>query len=377
MMRLSPILGALLLCIAALTAIGSESDPKPNSAEEAAKAAEAAKALPAKYQEKPLLFVPMLPAPAKLSGDLKDPLWEKAASFKMVTMKSEPAKFNTEVRLFCTKEALYIGVKCEEPEPENVAVNNGAAWQNDSIEFFIYPGASASGGKLYYQTVVDAANKLETYHCHLYPKKPQIQGLQGQWSPRIDHEVVKGEKCWTLEERITFSELKLTPEALAKKTAWRMDIFRNRCQRDNESVQNYCWAPTGDSAYHLPARYGYIVLGAFATPEWIAEFSKQAQEKPDEPPGPELVREAHDLIGRLGHNDYVERSLAMNGLNDMLSGTRSLIPLVKTILSDVVKKTPDSEVKQRAAKLLYMCSTLQSSDDDVPPPGVQAQANGL
>ena len=50
---------------------------------------------------------------------------------------------------------------------------------------------------------------------------------------------------------------------------------------------------------------------------------------------------------------------------------RQLVPLVKTILTNALKKTQDSEVKSRAARLLYTCSGLQSTDDDAPPPGVK------
>jgi hypothetical protein len=364
--------GSVIICLLALTfclkIAAGEDEIKANTPEEAAKAAEAAKALPAKYHGKPLLFVPMLPAPKKLNGDLKDPVWEKAASFKMINVKNQTApKFETEVRLFCSNEALYIGVRCDEPDPANVAVNNGFAWQNDSIEFFMYPGSTCAGGKLYYQTVVDAANKFEQYYCHLYPKKG-MQGLHGEWASKADHEVVKGEKAWTLEERLPFSDLKFTPEAIAKKTAWRLDIFRNRCARGEEEAQSYGWTPTDESgAYHMPGRFGYILPGAFVTADWIAEFAKDTEGKPDEPPAPELLRQVNDLIARLGHADYVERSLATDGLNNLLAGSRSLVPVVKNILTDTLKKTPDSEIKSRAAKIINSCSSLLSNDDDAPP----------
>ena len=237
----------------------------------------------------------MLAAPAKLTGDLKDPVWEKAATFKMIVTKTgAPAKFNTEVRLFCTADALYIGVTLDDPDPANAVVANAFAWQNDSIELFVYPGASCAGGKLYYQSVAGMPTTKRRATAGRRPAETP--------APIICRDV---------------------------------------------------------SAIFFPA--------PLFRPNGFGEFAKQANSKADDPPPPEMLREVKDLIGRLGHTEYVERSLAESDLSDRLSGSRTLIPIVKDLLTHALQSTPDSEVKLRVAKLLNCCSQLLTADDDAPP----------
>ena len=372
-------------CGFAVGAGASKAELAPNTPEAAEQAAAAAKDLPPLLEGgRPLLFIPMLEAPKALTGDLKNPVWGKAASFKMVSFEGGeivPAKFLTVARVFCTQEAIYVGVRCEDPDTDNLVTSNPAAWNNDSVEFFIYPGESAAGGKLYYQVVVDARKTMEFYHTHNYPKH-RYKSLQNPWKPDVDAEIAKDDKGWTVELKLKFSDLELTDEARAKKTPWRMDLFRNRKARGGVGDQSYAWIPTEPSGqYHLPTRYGYILPAAYATPELVAGVAARAKAQgvPDAAPPAYAIGQINDLISRLGNDDYSVRNAAMLNLTAMLDEKKPLAPVIQSILKKTLAQTDDSEVKLRSIKVLKVYYQGMYPDDDIPPdePDVNQGGGGL
>ena len=371
-MRLRPRLIPLLLLITLSPAWSAETET--NTPELAAKVAAAAKQLPEQYTNRPLLFIPMLDAPKQLKGDLSDPLWEKAAPFTLQSMvKGEllPPKFVTSARMFCTSDAIYLGVKCEDPDPANATVSNPAAWQNDSVEFFLYPGESCKGGKLYYQICVDAAKKVEFYHTHLYPKSA-FGSRSEPWKPAgVECEVTTNAKSWTLELKIKYSDMVLPEEVKEKRTIWRMDLFRNRVARGNIPAQSMAWAPTdATGSYHLCGRYGYLIPASLVTTDVIgmvlANANASGAAVTDAPPAQELSREVTELIGRLGHDDYNVRNTAMLNLNTLVE-QKNLGRFIQTQLKKTLSETEDSEVKMRSIKVLKTCYVWLNPDDDTPP----------
>jgi hypothetical protein len=349
---------------------------EPVPAEAVAKIAEAAKELPQQFENKPLLFIPQLDAPKQLKGDLSDPVWEKAAPFKLIAVeKGEivPARFTTVGHIFCTADALYVGVKLDDPDPATATVSNPMAWQNDSIEFFLYPGESCKGGKMYYQIVIDAAKKVEFYHTHIYPKQG-FRNLTEAWKPSADCEVTKDATSWTLELKLKFSDLSLSDEARAKKSVWRMDMFRNRCERGGIKSQSYAWTPTdGSGSYHVCGRYGYVLPAAFATPEFVAELAARAKESaPELAPSQERITTIMELIGRLGNDDYNIRNTAMLNLNSMVEEKKPLATFIQKLLKKTLAETDDSEVKLRSIKVLNVCNSALNPDDDEIAPEFEA-----
>ena len=367
-------------CVPSQAADAPDAPVAPAATADAGKLTEAATQLPQQFDNKPLLFIPQLDAPKQLKGNLTDPVWAKAAPFKFVAVEKgeiSPARFTTVGRVFCSADALYLGVKLDDPEPDKATVSNPMAWQNDSIEFFIYPGESCKGGKLYYQIVIDAAKKVEFYHTHIYPKQG-FRNLTDVWKPSVECEVSKDATSWSLELKLKFSDLKLTEEATAKKSLWRMDIFRNRCERGGIAAQSYSWTPTdGSGSYHVCSRYGYVLPGSFATPEFLAELITRAKEStPDAEPPQERIKAITDLIGRLGNDDYNIRNTATLNLSSMAEEKRPLATFIQKALKKTLAETDDSEVKLRSIKVLNVCNLALNSDDD-PPPEVENNDGGL
>ena len=90
--------------------------------------------LPGEYQNRPLVGIPQLPAPEKLTGDLSDPVWQQAAALPMNNPATgEPPKHETTARVFCTDDALYIGFRCAEPS-DGPLDTKGEFWDRDEVE---------------------------------------------------------------------------------------------------------------------------------------------------------------------------------------------------------------------------------------------------
>jgi hypothetical protein len=216
---------------------------------------------------------------------------------------------------------------------------------------------------------------MECYHTHNYPKH-RYKSIQNPWKPDIETEITKDDKGWTVELKLKFSDLELTDEARAKKTPWRMDLFRNRKARGGVGDQSYAWIPTEPSGhYHLPTRYGYILPAAFATPELVADVAARgrAQGVPDAAPAAEAIGQINDLISRLGNDDYSIRNNATQNLTAMLDEKKPLAPAIQSILKKTLQQTDDSEVKLRSIKVLTAYYQGMYPDDDIPP---DEQQNG-
>lgn len=350
--------------VCCFSALAGEPDPK-----EMAAVAEAAKKLPEIFSKKPLLFIPYVAeAPKELKGDLSDPAWAKAAVMNFqVSLTAQPIQFKTEARLFCTGEALYVGMRCEEPSMDKLK-QDGQVWERDSLEFFIYPGEDLRG-KLYSQIVMDAGSDIGFYRCHLYPKQ-QYRGLHEAWQPTVEHATAKEKTGWTAEMKVKFADLKLTPEAEKRSSLWRLALYRNRPGRDGEANQAYGWSPTLNNFHHTPQRFGYVVLAPFATTALIEKIIERAkpQDTPADAPLAEAVaKEIGASIAKLGSDTFEERQQAQERLAELIKQGAAQTKFIEEALRKAETESEDTEVKTRARKLLRTIRDTSDPDEDPPP----------
>ena len=111
------------------------------------------------------ISVPRLQESVKIDGVLNEEVWNSAASFSNFS-QVEPKSFakpsqKTEVRVFSTSSALYIGVKCFDTEPDKILYkerrrdNPGRGDDRVRIAFdtfgrgtnYYYFGVAGGGGK--------------------------------------------------------------------------------------------------------------------------------------------------------------------------------------------------------------------------------------
>lgn len=61
-----------------------------------------------------------------LDGRLDEPVWQDAPALKLVQQApkpGEPTRYETEVRIVVTKDRLYFGFTCKDPDPDKIAVH--------------------------------------------------------------------------------------------------------------------------------------------------------------------------------------------------------------------------------------------------------------
>jgi predicted esterase len=215
----------------------------------------------------PFVGAPKLAPPAKLAGDLSDPAWSKAAVLPMNdAFTGMGMKLQTVGYVFCTDDALYIGLRCREPQMDKL-VTAGAIWARDGVEIFIEPQADLLG-RPYNQITLDVQGNAEFARLHYYPYPKYFNLTSGQekWEPKVEHALAKGPDGWSVELRLPYDSMSIRDDASAGKGCWRLNVYRTRPARDREAAMNWSWAPTGMKSYHMAGRFGLLLPQTFADP---------------------------------------------------------------------------------------------------------------
>ncbi|HYF49191.1 MAG TPA: sugar-binding protein [Planctomycetota bacterium] len=334
---------------------------------------EAAKGLPDKLQGKPLAFVPLIAEPPKeLKGDLSDPVWQKASTLKFATNNTgDEVKFPTSAKVFCSKEAFYLGVQFEDPDVDN-AKTDGEIWERDGLEFLIFPGEDLRQ-KLYYQVILDSKNQHQCFYTHIYPKHNN-HCQSGQWTPSLQSAVAKSKTGWTAELRIAFSDLSVPKNVEEGKSLFRMAVYRNRAPRGGDKIQNYAWSPTLADSYHCSWKFGYALVEAYATEELIKQIIERKKKEGETTNAASVAdavkNEIKALVEKLGHDNYQERSTAHEKLAAMTTNDRGAELYAEELLRTAERETDDAEIRSRARKLLAGIRERKNPDED-PLPGYQ------
>ena len=96
------------------------------------------------------------PSPVSVDGVLDEAAWQAVPVFGAFihTKKKEAASVKTTLRVLFDDEALYLGVECEEPHPEQMQLRqyplDGPAFYNDSVEIMLDPGRTQEYQSLAY-----------------------------------------------------------------------------------------------------------------------------------------------------------------------------------------------------------------------------------
>lgn len=209
-----------------------------------------------------------------LDGKLDDPAWSKAEeSASFVTLQNQPMPVKTTVRVIQEGDALVIGFHCEEPRMQDLVTNHlspsAGITTDDSVELNIaFPdektadaGAApmlmrASGGREdYLQVMANSAGLVWYWWRGKYnPGEPKDLG--------IECAVAKQGDAWEVEIRIPLKE------ALDKNTrtlpgSLKANFMRNRPRGQdtrNNTEGHAVWSPTFAGSFHIPDRFGELVL---------------------------------------------------------------------------------------------------------------------
>jgi Carbohydrate family 9 binding domain-like/F5/8 type C domain len=163
--------------------------------------------------------------PPTIDGKLNDPCWKKAkpvTAFK-INETEKPAKFQTIGYILYDDDNLYIGVKCFEPNINNLKANvkkakhDGSVHRDDCIEIMLDPTSSKND---YFHFMVNALGAKYDRFC-------REGGLHGNknWDGEWKAKSFIGKDYWSCEMIFPFYMFEITS---AVTSTWGINLCREK-----------------------------------------------------------------------------------------------------------------------------------------------------
>jgi hypothetical protein len=216
------------------------------------------------------VVVPKLHGPIIIDGDLREPVWSKAAVLHPFFNNdgSGREREHTEVRIWHDDQALYLSWKCRDVDIQATLTNRDSHfWDEEVVEFFVTPKALNRYFELQWSPlngVFDAivSNDLDekgvskgfrddsSYTAKGMTNAAKVNGTINDSSDK--------DEFWQVEVRLPFADLgQHAPKA---KEVWRANFYRyNRTKGQPEELLS--WSPTLSPGFHEPNRFGYLEFG--------------------------------------------------------------------------------------------------------------------
>jgi hypothetical protein len=191
--------------------------------------AEAPVAMAANWPEHPTLRAVRATARPVIDGDLSDPAWQNAPEFTEFTQHDPedgaPPTMRTGVRILFDDEAIYFGIKCDDPmPPTSLLVRRDSFVPSDFLSINLDPQLDRLSGNAF--TLSPANVQIDTI---LYNDIAEDVSWDGVWDSATS--VYAG--GWNAELRIPFSQLRFPDKPVH---VWGINITR-RTVRNNEWVR--------------------------------------------------------------------------------------------------------------------------------------------
>ena len=207
-------------------------------------------------QPQPILTISRMDSAPAIDGRLDDPQWANAAviPYFLLLPSNEPPSKPTEVRVFYTSKALYVGYDCHESAMDKITAGarnrDDDVWSDDCIELFICPG---TGLAPYFHLIT---NTLGTQYDSVYREVGVSDpGYNSDWTVRAS----VGKDGWRAEFEIPFSAVNLA--GVAPGDSW----FVNFCRGEEPASENSSWSSLL-KRFHEPENFGRMVFGDADTP---------------------------------------------------------------------------------------------------------------
>ena len=192
-------------------------------------AALATTARAASWPEHPTLHAVRVASGPAIDGDLSEAAWQSAPEFTDFTqhdpVDGAPPTMRTSVRIVYDDDAIYFGVKCEDPQrPTTQLARRDSFTQSDFLSFNIDPQLDRLSGNAF--TLNPSNVQVDTV---LYNDIGEDISWDGVWSSATKI-VADG---WIAEVRIPYSQLRFPDQPVH---TWGINITR-RTVRNNEWVR--------------------------------------------------------------------------------------------------------------------------------------------
>lgn len=201
----------------------------------------------------PIVDIPRLPAPPKIDGAIAENEWNGPASVSafLVPGTTNRAMPGTQCRLGFDDRALYLAFRCElapgtKPQAK-VKTYDGQVYDDDSIEFFIWPDGLKSN---YYQAAVNSIGTCFDAKYSFDFVNGAIISSDNSWNPQWETATLREKDAWTMEMAIPWKSLAIEPKGIK-------GIRVNICRNVVPGTYRYSsWAYLPKPAFHVPDRFG-------------------------------------------------------------------------------------------------------------------------
>jgi len=202
--------------------------------------------------QKSQVVIKKITKPPEVDGRLDEPCWkeaEPASEFVLYTSGVELARKQTHVRAAYDDNAFYLGITCDEPDPEKMSAKaegrDGRIWQDDALEIML--GASTAE---YGQFVLNYKNVRYDGWVKLNPFGETIH--DAKWNPDWQSATKTGKDNWVAEVAIPWKAVKSLPKTGGK---MRLNISRDEAQlKELSSISPLV------RSFHTPQKYCQLIF---------------------------------------------------------------------------------------------------------------------
>jgi Carbohydrate family 9 binding domain-like len=187
-----------------------------------------------------------------VDGQLNEPAWRKAqeySGFSVLSSRTKGApKAGTSFRVLAGKDAIYIGIRCEEPAMDKLRARpverDKNVFYEDCVEVFLDP---AGKGNSYYQFAL-TVNNDQWDGGSIEAGNTRMDDYSSVWQSAVH----RGKNFWSAEIRIPLTSL-FNTRAADFRTVWKLNVARERKAVSELSS----WAPL-KRGFHEPSSWRLI-----------------------------------------------------------------------------------------------------------------------
>ncbi|NOY79423.1 MAG: DUF4838 domain-containing protein [Kiritimatiellaeota bacterium] len=189
--------------------------------------------------------------PPVIDGRLDDDVWKRAPELVVNLDKDtgRPRRVAAAVRIYYTRDNLYLGIRCDEPllprVRDSIIRHDGKVWSENDLEIFFDVNNAAQD---YHQICINTLGTLFD--------KSILGGKEVEWESKATVAVGRTPTAWFAEIAVPFAAL--APALPEPGDVWGFNVCRVRTVA--KPTEYTCWSPTF-GGFHAPKRFGKLIFG--------------------------------------------------------------------------------------------------------------------
>ncbi len=219
----------------------------------------------------PVMWVARPERAPVIDGKLDDACWRKARPVRLgfLALQWHTPTAATEARVLADEKAVYLAVRCTEPDPQRIIAagrkRDGNLWDGDTVELFLDPGHKSLRLQ-YFHVIVNPAGLIY-----------DGRGKSADWNADVRAAAGRFDGGWTVEAAVPMADLGVAGKI---PRIWGLNVNRQRPElgRPTRSYpltpslvripnpegyrlgEDTAWSPTYCESSHVAQRFGHAVL---------------------------------------------------------------------------------------------------------------------